>query len=72
MPGLGKPKSKQGYSHYICCLLSISCYFCVKKLKIIIKPEGRNNVMNINADEGTPRSQGKQLITPISLVSTIR
>lgn len=70
MPGLGKHKSKQ--TDHICCLLSTSCYFCVKKLKIIVKPEGRNNVMNINADEGTPQSQGKQLITPILLVSTIR
>lgn len=72
MPGLGKPRSKQGYSDYICSLLSISCYFCVKKLKTIVKPEGRNKVMNINADEGTSRSQDKQLITPISLASTIR
>lgn len=63
MPGLGKHKSKQGYSDYICCLLSISSHFSVKKLKIIVKPEGRNNVMNINADEGTPRSQGKQLVS---------
>lgn len=72
MPVLGKHKSKQDYSDYICCLLSISCYFCVKKLKIIAIPGGRNNVMNINADEGTPCSQGKQLITPVLLVSTIR
>lgn len=72
MLGLGKHKSKQGYSDYICSLLSISCYFCVKKLKTVVKPEGRNKAMNINADEGIPRSQGKQLITPISFVSTIR
>lgn len=72
MPGLGKHKSKQGYSDYNRSLLSISCYFCVKKLKTIVKPEGRNKVLNINADEGTPRSQGKHLITPISFVSTIR